>query len=101
MSIALLGKPGTVFDWQDGTPCGETDPDVFFGPDKEAEPARDKREAQAKAICAGCRSRRPCLDYAIARNLRQGVFGGLGEDERRVYRYNLRRRALAAEAREA
>ncbi len=42
------------------------------------------REAEAKAICAGCAVRRECLDYAIAIREAHGIWGGLNECERRA-----------------
>ena len=63
---------------------------VFFGPDAEQPPAKAKRERAAKAVCGGCQVRAECLAEAVERDDRHGVWGGLGEDERRV----MPRRAL-------
>lgn len=37
-----------------------------------------------KAICAACPSRTACLDFAIANDQREGIWGGLTERERAV-----------------
>ncbi|MGH8902334.1 MAG: WhiB family transcriptional regulator [Egibacteraceae bacterium] len=38
---------------------------------------------EAKQVCAGCPVRSQCLDWALATNQQDGVWGGLSEDERR------------------
>jgi WhiB family redox-sensing transcriptional regulator len=43
----------------------------------------DEASAAAKAICAVCPVREPCLDHAITAREKQGVWGGLNERERR------------------
>ena len=57
---------------------------LFFGPDAEFVTARKQREAEAKAICAGCPVRDACLAYALDTGEAYGVWGGLSEDERRA-----------------
>ncbi|WP_416531391.1 WhiB family transcriptional regulator [Streptomyces coelicoflavus] len=60
---------------------------VFFpGP-------RDHEEiAEAKELCGWCPVRRECLDYALENVLKEGVWGGLTEAERRPLHDNLHRR---------
>ena len=41
-------------------------------------------EAAAKAICAGCDRTAECLDEALTRNDKFGVWGGLTAEERRA-----------------
>jgi len=41
------------------------------------------RESRAKAICATCPVREPCLEYAIRIREPHGIWGGLSESERR------------------
>jgi hypothetical protein len=55
---------------------------VFFAPDGERPPERDVRERKAKAICAQCDVRPECLDYALTRPEKYGLWGGLNDDER-------------------
>ena len=64
--------------------CQGADPGLFFGPEFEAVRARAQRIAAAKAVCAGCPVRRACLDGALARGERYGVWAGVDlETERR------------------
>lgn len=75
-------------DWQERALCAQTDPDAFF-PDKGGS-TRD-----AKRICVGCEVRAECLGYALARDERFGIWGGLSERERRA----LKRRRISVGAR--
>ncbi|MEW1599371.1 WhiB family transcriptional regulator [Streptomyces sp. NPDC093808] len=60
---------------------------VFFpGP-------RDHEEiAEAKELCGWCPVRRECLDFALENVLKEGVWGGLTEAERRPLHDGLHRR---------
>jgi WhiB family redox-sensing transcriptional regulator len=79
-------------DWRASAACRVEDPELFF-PIGTTEPAlRQTREA--KTICAGCPAKGQCLSWALESNQDTGVWGGLGEHERR----SLRRRALRAGA---
>ena len=62
--------------WMTDGACRNSDPVVFF----PYEPAFDL----AKSICAGCRVRAECLDYAIEGGEIYGVWGGLSPQERVV-----------------
>lgn len=55
----------------------------FFGPEFEPKPARRRREQQAKSVCADCRVRPACAEYALTNREDFGIWGGLTEDERR------------------
>jgi WhiB family redox-sensing transcriptional regulator len=73
-------------DWRNDAACRGLDPDLFFSPDTfENKQERDDREVAAKAVCASCPVREPCLDYAIRAGERYGIWGGLNELERRAY----------------
>ena len=63
-------------DWRDLALCAETDPEAFF-------PAKGGSTRQAKAVCASCEVRRPCLEYALEHQVGPGIWGGLSERERR------------------
>jgi WhiB family redox-sensing transcriptional regulator len=67
-----------------GAACKGADLGLFFGPDAEFVTARQQREAEAKAICAGCPVRPDCLAYALDTRESYGIWGGLNEDERRA-----------------
>jgi WhiB family redox-sensing transcriptional regulator len=62
--------------WRQRAACRGIEADVFYpGTEEEAE--------AAKAICAHCLVRQPCLEYALAVRERDGVWGGTTEKERR------------------
>jgi WhiB family redox-sensing transcriptional regulator len=80
--------------WQSRAVCGGACTWLFFGPDGETGPERKIREAKAKAICESCPVRVECLDYALERHVRCGMWGGLNETER--FREQLRRTRKAS-----
>jgi WhiB family redox-sensing transcriptional regulator len=69
--------------WQDQALCAQTDPEAFF-------PEKGGSTREAKRVCSRCDVRDECLDYALARDERFGIWGGLSERERR----RLKRRAV-------
>jgi WhiB family transcriptional regulator, redox-sensing transcriptional regulator len=80
--------------WQYDAACRGEDTSLFFAPSYfEKRHEKDAREAKAKAICAGCPVREPCLDYALRVREAHGVWGGRNEYERRQL---LRQRSLRA-----
>lgn len=85
-----------VPDWHESAACRHADQALFFGPDGERQGERETRERNAAPICAGCPVRAACLEYALARPERWGLWGGLNEDERAAERRRRRRRAAAA-----
>jgi WhiB family transcriptional regulator, redox-sensing transcriptional regulator len=87
------------FTWMDAALCRGLPPGLFFGAESEQQHEKPVREAAAKRVCARCLVRVACLDDALAGEIRFGVFGGTGEDERRLLRDNRRRRIRAAERR--
>jgi WhiB family transcriptional regulator, redox-sensing transcriptional regulator len=72
--------------WRLRAACRTVDSTVFFSPDRERGPAREAREARAKAICAGCPVIRECASYALTAGERYGVWGGLSERDRLALR---------------
>ena len=80
--------------WQDEAACRDSDVELFFPTDGERGLPRTDREAAAKAVCADCPVRVPCLDYALTRGETHGIWGGFTEDERASERRR-RRRAMA------
>ncbi|PBC77096.1 WhiB family redox-sensing transcriptional regulator [Streptomyces sp. TLI_235] len=62
--------------------CTTADADLFF-PDPDTDPdGAAFAERRAKDICGTCPVRAACLDAAIARRERHGIFGGLTTAER-------------------
>lgn len=80
---APLGTTGED-EWFLTAACREHDPRLFFGPNR-FEPKRDRlqREATAKAVCATCPALEACREYALTQAELYGVWGGLGEADRR------------------
>ena len=74
--------------WRVDAACSGVSSDLFFptGDDPQASSA-------AKAICAECPVREACLEYSLATNQTEGVWGGLDANERRRMRRRLRDRA--------
>src|ERR1700742_3980173 len=69
-------------DWWRSAACLEADPELFFPVSAHGPGAREI--AKAKAVCAACRVRRQCLQYALATHQLHGVWGGTSEDERQL-----------------
>ncbi len=82
----LLGVEGIEgerqLSWHDQALCAETDPEAFF-------PEKGGSTREAKKVCVRCDVRGECLEYALAKDERFGIWGGLSERERR----RLKRRA--------
>jgi WhiB family transcriptional regulator, redox-sensing transcriptional regulator len=67
--------------WWEQAACQSHDPELFF---PITESGRSWRQiSRAKTVCAGCRVRQQCLDYAIGTRQPHGIWGGLSEHERR------------------
>jgi WhiB family transcriptional regulator, redox-sensing transcriptional regulator len=81
----LFPLEGGVEDWEAGARCSDVDPALFFGPNR-FEPKRERlaREAAAKEICATCPALEPCRARSLREAEQFGVWGGLGESERRA-----------------
>lgn len=73
--------------WAARAACRGMDTDLFFPIRGKASNSEDVR--RAKAICAGCPVAEECREEAERLNVREGIWGGLTERERRR-----RRRAL-------
>ena len=69
------GNPAEL-SWQERALCAETDPEAFF-------PEKGGSSREAKRICSECPVRIECLNYALRRDERYGVWGGMSERERR------------------
>ena len=77
MSVArfLRVAPGCDPHWRDGALCAEIGPAIFF-------PGKGGSDKQAKAVCAACPSKGPCLEFALDHDEEFGIFGGLTRAER-------------------
>jgi len=63
-------------DWHLQSACQYEDPSLWFAPDVETVGARRAREDKARAVCAACPVKRPCLQGAMATGQRNGIWGG-------------------------
>ena len=80
--------------WQESAACRQADPELFFPIGATGMAQADIQ--RAKAICASCPVRRPCLIYALATGQEFGIWGGRDENERRLLRRQWRRSRIAA-----
>ena len=72
-------------DWRDQAACRGLDPTIFY-------PVDDDGVSVAQVVCNACDVRHECLEYALERREKDGVWGGATErDRRRIIRQ--RRRA--------
>lgn len=62
--------------WRAVARCTGVDPEIFH-------PNEEEEGLEAKAICELCPVRVACLEHAIARREKHGVWGGLNPRERR------------------
>ncbi len=70
--------------WQVRAACKGPQSSIFFPPSSfERKDDKDRREGNAKGICASCPVRQDCLDYAMEIREPHGIWGGLTEGERR------------------
>jgi len=92
-----LPKPvADVWDWQMEGLCRGANSAIFFHPDNERGSARAVREERAKRICAVCPVVEQCRQHALEAQEPYGVWGGMGEDERRKIIASTRRRLRVA-----
>lgn len=62
--------------WQEDAACAESRKSHFF-------PEAGDSTTTARRICFGCEVRLECLHYALGNRIAHGVWGGVGERERR------------------
>jgi hypothetical protein len=74
MSRAPRADPG----WQDRALCAMSDSPNDWFPENGRPPARVRR------TCAACPVRAECLRFAVENGERQGIWGGLSDEERRA-----------------
>ncbi|MCX4445267.1 WhiB family transcriptional regulator [Streptomyces sp. NPDC087866] len=78
-------------NWRMHAACRDEDPDLFF-PIGSTGPALVQVE-EAKAVCRRCPVQEECLRWALENNQDSGVWGGLGENERRALKRRSRRQS--------
>lgn len=85
-------EPGRqpVGDWRNRAACLTSDPELFFPVGSVTSGPGYEQQERAKRVCEGCTVQEACLHYALETGQDSGIWGGLGEDERRA----LKRRAI-------
>jgi WhiB family redox-sensing transcriptional regulator len=73
--------------------CTDEDPELFF-PVGSSPPALDQTE-RAIAVCRECPVQAECLEWSLDTCQDAGVWGGVGEEERREIRRQRRRIAAS------
>ena len=73
--IVQTERVATDYSWQESASCRGVDAELFF-------PATEEEAVPGKAICATCPVRVACLAFALERNEKFGIWGGLTEKER-------------------
>lgn len=68
-------------DWRAHAACRHEDPELFFPPGRDD--AAGEQIAAAKAVCARCPVAEECLAFALKHRIRDGIWGGLSDQERR------------------
>src|SRR5205085_11233732 len=71
------GSDGLLnLSWRERGACRGLDPAIFY-------PGCEAAAVEAKAVCATCPVREPCLEWALSNREHDGVWGGATERERR------------------
>ena len=78
----LPGRDGQLWEWQVRGACRGMDSSRFFYFDGERGPRRERREAEAKAVCRECPVLDACRAHALQVREPYGIWGGLTEAER-------------------
>ena len=74
--LFLLEPDAEDGGWQERALCAQTDPEAFF-------PEKGGSTREAKKVCLTCDVRNECLESALMKDERFGIWGGLSERERR------------------
>lgn len=73
---SMAGLRDLIPAWVGRALCAQTDPEAFF-------PEKGGSALEAKRICARCEVKSECLEYALDRKERFGIWGGMTPGERR------------------
>lgn len=68
-------------EWHRQAACRDEDPELFFPQGRNDVDA--VHLAAVRAVCASCRVRTPCLEFALTHGQREGIWGGLTAHERK------------------
>ena len=82
LSSALPRPAPHTKRWQLSASCRAQDSALFFNPEGERGPTRDRRDDAAKGICLGCPVLSQCREHALSINEPYGVWGGMSRADR-------------------
>lgn len=68
--------------WHERAACRDEDPELFF-PVSASSPEYERQVTMAKSVCERCQVRFECLQDAVVRQAKDGIWGGLTEVERK------------------
>jgi WhiB family redox-sensing transcriptional regulator len=71
------------WSWHMSAACRQVDTTLFYSPEGERGPRKERREAAAKQVCGSCQVVEVCAAYAVASREPYGTWGGLSETDRR------------------
>jgi WhiB family transcriptional regulator, redox-sensing transcriptional regulator len=71
------------WSWHTDAACRQVDTTLFYSPEGERGPRKERREVAAKQVCGRCPVVEVCAAYAIATREPYGTWGGLSEHDRR------------------
>jgi WhiB family redox-sensing transcriptional regulator len=77
-------------EWRLQAACRGLGPDLFFPAHGETRAEKTVREAEAVKLCDSCPVEMECRLYGVTTGERDGVWGGLREDELPAARRRLR-----------
>jgi WhiB family redox-sensing transcriptional regulator len=80
---------GNSPEWMAEASCAGTDGDAFF-------PEQGDTAEYAKKTCMGCPVQLDCLTYAIDNNIIHGIWGGMNDKQRRIWKHRPRYQRSAA-----
>jgi hypothetical protein len=75
-----VAEVGRTVDEIDAVPCRTSDPEAWWPDRRELDDPATRTAVQA---CWRCPAREACLDYAVAADEAEGIWGGALPDERR------------------
>lgn len=68
-------RSDTPHEWQDDAACAQVDPELFF-------PEQGGSAVEPRRLCGSCPVRAECLAFALSRDEKFGIWGGLTARER-------------------
>ena len=84
-TLVLDWRHDPADEWVEQALCAQTDPGTFF-------PEKGGSVRAAVAVCSRCPVRAECLEAALARDDRFGIWGGTSAQQRKALRHARQRR---------